>query len=202
MSILTPAKKLTAVFALAAATILSGCGPHVAVTPPDGQGHGMNGVQCTVSQVFRNTVAQKACVVDAAQLQKGTTYDFDGGLLTVRGNVADGVSIAVTNGKLYIDGDVQKGADVEARVPENWTTDTILMPMIMSDGNGGTTIILMPMPQSRFVGYVHADDSDPAVIIHGSVEKGASVYGDTGAMQHAGPGFNASPAIQQTLALK
>jgi hypothetical protein len=75
--------------------------------------------------------------------------------------------------------------------------------MPMSDGNGGTTIILMPMSSSRFVGYAHASDHDPAVIVHGVVEKGAHVSGDTGAVQHAGPGgFNASPAIQQTLTLR
>jgi hypothetical protein len=200
---LTPIKKLSSIFTFAAATFLAGCRPNIAVAPSDGHGHGMDGVQCTLSQVFKSAKAQKACIIDAASLQKGTTYHFSGGLLAVRGDVANGVSIEVTNGKLYIDGNVQNGANISAQVPEDWATDIILMPMPMRDGNGGTTIIMMPMPQSRFVSYRHANDDDPAVIIKGSVEKGARVSGNTGSIEHAGPtGFNVSPAVESTLALR
>lgn len=165
-------KKFAAVAALAVPLVLAGCGqPATQLCPTDQPGIG----ESSVAQIFNGASgAHKVCNVQGADLQANGNYAFDNGLLVIDGNVPTNAKINVSNGKLYVSGNIEQGAKIKAEVPEvhsSYTT-TALIPIF----NGKTTM-LIPTTQThyKFEHFKYQNDTDPAVIVDGSVEDSAKV---------------------------
>lgn len=171
-------KKLTALF-LASAAFLTGCQHSQTIEPPDNKGKGIDGVSCVYKPVFNGAATQGvACIIDGAKLTAGKAYDFGGALLVVRGDVPEKVRINAGRAKVFIEGNVGAGVQIEASRPENYATEIILMPMPMSCGQNCMTIMLMPVPNTYSTGFTYPADADPTMVVSGHIGAEVSFRGN------------------------
>ncbi|MBU0859653.1 MAG: hypothetical protein KJ667_06925, partial [Alphaproteobacteria bacterium] len=166
-------KKFAIAATMIAPLLVAGCGtPVTALCPDTGPGIG----QSSYSQIFNDSAGpQKICIVKASDLQAEGHYAMKDGSVIIEGNVPAGARISVNDGKLFVNGDVGDAARLSAKVPEDYSRYTVLVPMFT-----GKTTILMPQVRTRFDDYTHKDDTTPAVTISGDVAPHARLSSNHG----------------------
>jgi hypothetical protein len=175
-------KKFATVATMVAPLALAACmQPGLPLCPKEGEGIG----QSSYSMVFNGAAQmQKVCKINGSDLKDNMYYNYDDGLLVIKGDVPGNTAVKVTNGKLLVDGNVGPGAKVASYVPELTHTYTTFVPIYT-----GKTFVIVPMIHTVFDGFRYQQDNDPAMIIKGSVDQDARVSSNHGI--HIGKNFSA-----------
>lgn len=113
--------------------------------------------------------------VDGASLKERGRYRAHKGLVIIEGNVPDEARITVDKGRLVVTGNVGALAELSARVPEKFHTQTTLMPI-----SNGKSVTLMPLTHLIYAGYIHKEDTASALTIGGDVGRQASLTSNHG----------------------
>lgn len=179
-------KKFAIAATMALPLLLSGCGtPAVELCTATGPG------TSSLSQTFTDAAAQKICHVSGAALQPDGRYAISRSSLLIDGNVPSGARIDVTGGKLFVNGDIAAKARLSAKVPEDISTSTYLVPVMI-----GKVVTLQSRTRHTFEGYTHAADNGAAITITGDVANGVRLTSNHGIA--VGGGFSGNVHIEHT----
>jgi len=166
--------KMTALF-LASAAFLVWHQRSQTIEPPNAKGDGMEGVSCAYATVFNGAAVQgTVCVIDGAKLQAGKSYDFNGALLVVRGDVPERASIDAGHAKVFIEGNVGKQVEIEANKPENFLTVTAQTSVMMACGLNCVMLVPTTVENIYSTGFTYPDDKDPMIVVTGNTGLGVS----------------------------
>lgn len=166
------AKKFAIAATMALPLMLSGCiAPVTELCPADGTGPGT----ATLTQTFTDAAPQKICRVSGDALQPDGRYALSDGSVLVDGHIPAGTRIEVTDGKLFVNGDVGPDARLSAKVPEDTSSQTVLVPVWI-----GKTLTMQPRTRQNFEGYTHASDTGMALSVTGDVTGGARLASNHG----------------------
>lgn len=198
-------KKLTALF-LASAAFLTGCSRGHVIEPPTKDGKGMESVSCVYATVFNGAAYQGvACSVDGAKLVSGERYQFGGALLVVRGDVPHDVRIDAGRAKVFVEGSLGEGVSIDASRPENFRTETIMMPMTTIGPNNTVSVTITPIYNTYSTGFKYPYDTDPVAVIAGHIGQkvkftGNGTYTVANGDERAYSNLFAMPAVRQMMA--
>ena len=164
------AKKFAIAATMALPLLLSGCGtPATELCAPGGPG------TASLTQTFTDAAPQKICHVSGDALKAEGRYVMHGGSLLIDGNVPARARIEVDGGKLFVNGDVGAKARLTAKVPEDISSRTVLVPMMI-----GKVMTMQPRTRYTFEGYSHPGDTGAAIAITGNVEIGTQLTSNHG----------------------
>jgi len=183
------AKKLGIAATCLSLAFLAGCGPtpqHLGADAKDPNLHGTT----AITQVYTDAPQQSVLTIDGHALKTDSRYTYNG-TLVIKGDVPAKTEIDVSNGKLFVTGNVGSEATLDVKMPVRTHDETsiMLMPIVTSCGNNCTTTMLMPMPVTNTIedGLVHAGDTAPAVKVDGTIGNKVQVS-TNGGIQAAGWG--------------
>jgi hypothetical protein len=175
-------RTLAAALACLSLGMLAGCGP----APEQlGTGAAKAGLQGTTvsEQVFQGGPQMPHATVDAAALQTGHKYVFDGAL-SIRGNLPAGTIVEVTHGRLDISGNVGNESRLDVEMPVVSHDEDSIIPVMTSCGKGCMTTIMMPVTNTVIDGLKYPGDHTPAVTVHGTIGDNVTITTNGGV--HAG----------------
>lgn len=127
--------------------------------------------------IFRGAVdPTRICVIGGNRLREKESYAFSNGLLIIDGNIPQETKLTVTNGKLYINGDMLAGSSASVQVPQE-----IEIRKVPYSAQIGFMQYATRFHESPFVkGPAYIDDHDPALFVTGSADANVKLASNQG----------------------
>tara|TARA_R110002126_G_scaffold13118_3_gene56782 strand:+ start:304837 stop:305493 length:657 start_codon:yes stop_codon:yes gene_type:complete len=163
---------------LGLAFLMSACNTELCSDEPDDASIG----RTAHAEIFKGAAQNgKVCHVDAYKLEADEDYSLDRGLLYIRGNLPNDISVSVKSGKIVVDGNLGQNNKLSADVPIDTHTETESSICLLYNASLKMNLPTTCHTTKTYIdGYTYPNDRDPSIIINGHANTGTTLSGNSG----------------------